>query len=268
MKSSVADYVTACHNYQRNKSESLSPAGLLQPLQAPSQVWADIFMDFIDGLPPSSGKSVIFVVVDRFSKYGHFLTLAHPYTATHVAQLFMDHIVRLHGVPASITNDKDVVFTSTFWKELFKLQGTKDPPRLLSYEPGSSKVAALDQALAERDAMLCQLPSDAKLHDVFHVSQSKAFTGDSPLLHTPLPPLQEGCVLSTPAQVLQARRVQGNWEILVQWADTTPLDSTWEPLASFKALYPTFDLEDKLFLQEGGDVMDSIASRVTGRHRS
>ncbi|XP_068663025.1 uncharacterized protein [Aristolochia californica] len=55
-----------------------------------------------------------------------------------------------------------------------------------------------------------ELPPDARLHDVFHVSQLKAFNDDSPLLHTPLPPLQEARVLSTPAQVLQTLRVQGD----------------------------------------------------------
>ncbi|XP_068648209.1 uncharacterized protein [Aristolochia californica] len=131
----------------------------------------------------------------------------------------------------------------------FKVIYGRDPPWLLSYEPGSSKVTTMDQALAKRDTMLSQvrthlqaaqkamklsydknhlevvfsprdyvwlfayhlqLPPDAKLHNIFHISQLKGFNGDSPLLHTPLPSLQEGRVLSTPAQVLQARRIQGD----------------------------------------------------------
>ncbi|XP_068657878.1 uncharacterized protein [Aristolochia californica] len=93
-----------------------------------------------------------------------------------------------------------------------------------------------------------QLPQDAKILDVFHVSLLKSFKGDTPMYHTPLPPLQEGCVLPTPAQVLLARHVQGSWEILVQWADTEPMETSWEPLEAFQALYPTYELEDKLFL--------------------
>ncbi|KAM2104972.1 hypothetical protein ACFX1R_015518 [Malus domestica] len=82
-------------------------------------------MDFITGLPPCKGKSVIFVIVDKFSKAAHFLPLAHPYTAHSVAQIFTDHIFKLHGMPSSIVSDRDPVFISSFWREFFKLQGSK-----------------------------------------------------------------------------------------------------------------------------------------------
>ncbi|XP_068641893.1 uncharacterized protein [Aristolochia californica] len=90
-----------------------------------------------------------------------------------------------------------------------------------------------------------QLPPNAKLHDVFHVSLSKPFRGDSPLLHTPLPPIQDGRSIPTPTQVLQARCAQGSWEVLVQWTTQDLVEDSWEPLESFQA---TFKLEDKLFL--------------------
>jgi hypothetical protein len=66
----------------------------------------------------------ILTVVDRLSKYAHFITLAHPYTATTVAAAFFEQIVRLHGVLASIVSDRDPVFTSTVWREIFCLCGT------------------------------------------------------------------------------------------------------------------------------------------------
>jgi hypothetical protein len=80
-------------------------------------------MDFIEGLPPSQGTMVILVVVDRFSKYGHFLPLSHPYTASTVATLFFTNIFKLHGMPQTIVSDHDPIFTNTFWGELFQLQG-------------------------------------------------------------------------------------------------------------------------------------------------
>jgi hypothetical protein len=121
----VREFVRACATCQRNKTEALHPAGLLQPLDVPSQVWADISMDFVEGLPKVNGKSVILTVVDRFSKYGHFIALGHPYTAMSVARAFFADIVRLHGFPSSIVSDRDPVFTSHVWRDLFKLAGVK-----------------------------------------------------------------------------------------------------------------------------------------------
>jgi transposase InsO family protein len=121
----VEDFVRSCVTCQRNKSEQLQPGGLLQPLEVPSQIWADILMDFIEALPRVHGKTVILTVVDRFSKYAHFIPLAHPYTAQTVARAFFDDIVRLHGFPQSIVSDRDSVFTSAFWTELFRLAGVR-----------------------------------------------------------------------------------------------------------------------------------------------
>jgi len=106
---------------QASKVENIHPAGLLQPLPIPRQSWSDISTDFIDGLPISYGHSVILVIVDRLTKYGHFFSLSHPYTAVTVANLFFTQAFKRHGLPQTIVSDRDAVFTSSFWKELFWL---------------------------------------------------------------------------------------------------------------------------------------------------
>ena len=178
-------------------------------------------MDFIEAFPKVGGKSVVLTVVDRFSKYAHFIPLGHPYSADSVAWAFFDGIVHLHGFPCSIISDRDTVFTSAFWRELFRLAGVKlnmssafhpqsdgqsevvnriimmylrylagdhprswlqwlpwaeycyntsfqtaircspfrvvygrEPPALISYQPGAAKVAAVDKQLLERDQFL------------------------------------------------------------------------------------------------------------------
>lgn len=98
----VQEFVRSCTVCQHNETVALHPAGLLQPLPVPSQVWADISLDFIQGLPKVHGKSVILTVVDRFSKYAHFIALGHPYTSATVARAFFDGIVRLLGHANSV----------------------------------------------------------------------------------------------------------------------------------------------------------------------
>ncbi|OIV94529.1 hypothetical protein TanjilG_25591 [Lupinus angustifolius] len=81
-------------------------------------------MDFITKLPNSNGFTVIMVVIDRLTKYSHFVAMKSDYSSKSVADAFMLHIVKLHGVPKSFISDRDKVFTSGFWQQLFKLQGT------------------------------------------------------------------------------------------------------------------------------------------------
>lgn len=81
-------------------------------------------MDFIEGLSQFGSSNVISVVVDKYSKYAHFVPLCHPFQATGVAKLFMDDVYKLHGLPSTIISDHNRIFTSKFWQSLFKLVGT------------------------------------------------------------------------------------------------------------------------------------------------
>lgn len=125
MKQEVKEYVQACDICQRVKSGQHFPGGLLQPLPVPEQIWQDISLDFIDGLPRSQEKDCIMVVIDRLTKGGHFIALTHPFSATVVAQVFLDHVYKLHGMPQTLVFDRDKLFTSVFWKELFNSVETK-----------------------------------------------------------------------------------------------------------------------------------------------
>ena len=68
---------------------------------------------------------MILVVVDRFTRYAHFIPLKHPFTALTVARVLFDAVIKLHGLPVSMVSDRDKVFTSHIWKELFRLLGVK-----------------------------------------------------------------------------------------------------------------------------------------------
>jgi hypothetical protein len=124
IKIGVDNFVKQCAICQHDKADRLHPVGLLQPLPIPEGVWQDISMDFIEGLPKFEGFNSILVVVDRLFKYAHFISLRHPFITQQVAQMVLDVIVRLHDMPKSIVSDRDRIFTSEFWKELFKLSKT------------------------------------------------------------------------------------------------------------------------------------------------
>jgi hypothetical protein len=125
LRTAVEDFVHQCQICQQAKHENSKPAGLLQPLPVPDGPWQDITMDFIDGLPKSEGFEVIMVVVDRLTKFAHFVPLNHPYTAAQVARAFWDNIIKLHGVPFTIVSDRDKVFTSAMWRGILDAAGTK-----------------------------------------------------------------------------------------------------------------------------------------------
>jgi hypothetical protein len=125
MKSHIQEWVSNCSVCQQAKAERVPYPGLLQPLEVPKHAWQFVTLDFIEGLPTSSTYNCILVVVDKFSKYSHFLRLRHPFTALNVAKLYMDEVYRLHGMPQIMVSDRDRIFTSQLWKELFKLSGTE-----------------------------------------------------------------------------------------------------------------------------------------------
>ena len=151
-------YIKECDVCQRVKHENCRPAGLLQPLPIPSKPWLVVSMDLIEGLPKAQLKFVILVVVDRLTKYVHFIALAHPYIASahpyiasKVASVYMQFVFKLHGMLASVVSDRDPIFTSRFWKELMKLQRV-DLAMSSAYHPqtdGQTKVVnrSLEQYL-------------------------------------------------------------------------------------------------------------------------
>ncbi|KAL4557443.1 hypothetical protein LXL04_035620 [Taraxacum kok-saghyz] len=125
LKDDVKSFIRDCMICQETKYPNHKPYGLLQPILVPSQVWCDISMDFITHLPLSASKTVIWVIVDRFTKFAHFIGLPTKFTAQFLAATFLQTIYRLYGLPRSIISDRDPLFLSGFWREIFRQVGTR-----------------------------------------------------------------------------------------------------------------------------------------------
>jgi len=125
MRKDVQLFVKSCTDCQYTKYMPQKPQGLLQPIPPPTCPWEDMALDFITSLPLYQGATVILKVVDRFSKSAHFGILPTHFIAHRAAQLFIDMVCKLHGFPKSLISDRDPVFMSRFWQELFKINGTK-----------------------------------------------------------------------------------------------------------------------------------------------
>ena len=83
-------------------------------------------MDFVTGLPRTRRQhDAIWVIVDRLTKSAHFLPVSNDEPLDKLAQLHVEDIVRLHGVPISIVSNRDPRFTSRFWSSFQDAMGTR-----------------------------------------------------------------------------------------------------------------------------------------------
>uniref|UniRef100_A0A8C5CMX5 Integrase catalytic domain-containing protein n=1 Tax=Gadus morhua TaxID=8049 RepID=A0A8C5CMX5_GADMO len=116
MDADVRAFIAACATCARNKTSTRSRSGLLRPLPIPSRPWSHIALDFVTGLPTSEGNTTILTVIDRFSKGAHFIALPKLSSSRETADLLVQHVFRLHGIPVDIVSDRGPQFTSQVWR--------------------------------------------------------------------------------------------------------------------------------------------------------
>ena len=118
LRKAVARYVRNCHTCSRAKSSRFQYQGLLKPLPVPERRWKDISIDFVTGLPECEGLNAILLVIDRLTKMRHIIPCSNEVDARMLAQLFIRHIWKLHGLPNTIVSDRGPQFVAQFWESL------------------------------------------------------------------------------------------------------------------------------------------------------
>jgi hypothetical protein len=119
MKRETAHYVSECDTCRKVKADYMKPGGLLQSLIVPDWKWDDISMDFIVGLPLTTHKfNSFWVIVDRLTKFSHFIPMNTNYNVQKYAEIYVAHVLCLHGVLKTIISDLWSQFVARFWEQL------------------------------------------------------------------------------------------------------------------------------------------------------
>ncbi|KAF8748123.1 hypothetical protein RHS01_11031 [Rhizoctonia solani] len=136
MKSSAKEWVECCPACQANR-QAHAPTIALKPLEVPPFPFHTISYDFITGFPKLQGHDAILVVIDSFSKFGHFIPTSKKVTAKGLADLFVSHVWKLHGLPVKTVSDRGTTFTGKFLRALYQRLGVK-PAFSSAYHPESN----------------------------------------------------------------------------------------------------------------------------------
>nr|GEU63967.1 putative reverse transcriptase domain, ribonuclease H-like domain, aspartic peptidase domain protein [Tanacetum cinerariifolium] len=244
-----AHATSKCLTCPKVKAEHQKPSGLLQQPGILKWKWENITMDFITKLPRTRrGHDSIWVIVDRLTKFAHFLTVCEDFKTEKLARLYINEIVARHDVPVSIISDCDGYFTSRFWQSLQKALRTrlgamrfdkrnKLSPRYVGPFEIVERVGPVDYRL--------RLPQElVGIHDTFHVSNLKKCLAVENL-HVPLEEIKIDDKLHFAKELIEildheVKKLKRSWIpiVKVRWNSRRGPKFTWEREDEMKRKYP------------------------------
>ncbi|GJY33179.1 putative reverse transcriptase domain-containing protein [Tanacetum coccineum] len=257
MKAKIATYVSKCLTCAKVKIEYQKPSGMFVQPKILQWKWENITIDFVTKLiKMAAGQDTIWVIVDRLTKFAHFLPMREDDMLEKLTRQYLKEVVSRHGVPLLIISDRDGRFTSYFWNSLNKALGTQLDMRT-AYDPETDGQS--DRTIQTLEDMLCACVLDSRkgpfkiiakvgivayrlklleqlsrVHSMFHVSKLKKCMADEPLA-IPLDEIQVDDKLhfiEEPVEIMDRevkRLKQSCIQIVkVRWNSRRGLEFTWE----------------------------------------
>jgi len=142
----IRKYCRECDNCQRTKARRHAKHGLLHPLELACQPWTHISTDFITDLPDSEGATIILVVVDRFTKMAHFITIKKKDSPT-VAKAYLENLWKYDRFPEDVVSDRDSTFTGSFFTDLYDYLGIKRSISTAYYPQTDGQTERINQVI-------------------------------------------------------------------------------------------------------------------------
>ena len=153
MKEQVKRYINQCTECQTNKASRHKKYSEIQYQKPSTTPWDDVTMDFITKLPKSKDPSTeivydsILVMVNKLTKYTHFVLYKETFTAEQLANTVIDRLVRYHGLPRIFLTNRGSVFISKFWNILITRLGIKHKLSTIYYPETDGQTERMNQTL-------------------------------------------------------------------------------------------------------------------------
>ncbi|QRW18530.1 Retrotransposable element Tf2 protein [Rhizoctonia solani] len=249
MKSSAKEWVDCCPTCQANW-RAHAPVIALKPLEVPPFPFHTISYNFITGFPKLQGFDTILVVIDSFSKFGHFIPTTKKLLAKGLAELFISHIWKLHGLPVKTILDRGTTSTGKFLRALYQCLGVK-PAFLLAYHPESNRQTERVNQFIEFYLRLYVAADHLDwatwlpLAEYAYNNAKHAATGRTPfeLVYGRNPVMN---LSNIPANVPEANHVADT--LGCEWKEAeSALQMTKEKMARTKGVIPEFSIGEKVW---------------------